>query len=50
MDHHSIHIMGFSVGGTFSYYAASQLNDVIARNPIQLNTFWLEFWPALISF
>ena len=26
--------MGFSVGGTFAYYAASQLNDVIARDPI----------------
>ena len=27
---HSIHLMGFSVGGTFTYYAASRLNDVIA--------------------
>ena len=39
---HSIHLMGFSVGGTFIYYAASQLNDIIARGQIQLKIIWLE--------
>ena len=45
---HSIHLMGFSVGGTFTYYAASQLNDIIAREPIQSKNYlaWVT-WKLL---